>query len=75
MLLEMPPFAVVVMCITAAILPPFLMAYLAHVMLPGDRVRSFAGAEPAVPEPRMALKKSELGSTTITSDLLRKLDR
>lgn len=48
LLLEMPPFAVVVMCITAAILPPFLMAYLAHVMLPGDRVRSFAGAEPAI---------------------------
>jgi hypothetical protein len=28
-----------------------------------------------VPEPRMALKKSLLGSTTIRSDLLRKLVR
>ena len=38
----------------------------------------FAGAIGALcemDEPRIALKKSLLGSTTITSDLLRKLDR
>ena len=34
-----------------------------------------AGAAAAAPLPRIALKKSLLGSTTITSDLLRKLAR
>ena len=34
-----------------------------------------AGAFEAPEEPRIALKKSLPGSTTITSDLLRKLDR
>ena len=34
-----------------------------------------AGAFDAPEEPRIALKKSLPGSTTITSDLLRKLDR
>lgn len=48
MLLELPQFAVVALCIMAAFLPPLVMAYLVHLVLPGDRVKSFAGAEPAI---------------------------
>ena len=38
-------------------------------------LRAAGAGAAALPEPRMDLKKSLLGSTTITSDLLRKLLR
>lgn len=47
-LLQLPPLGVVFLCVLAAILPPLAMAWFTLITLPAERVRAYAGAEPAI---------------------------